>query len=89
MHAWMEGRLSEDIVAEQRKVEEAELIIFQVSISNLFCLLKLCSDSIYHTGHLVLAKLKDRRDSSFFSSVVRIVHVKTLKYEPPMITLAL
>lgn len=30
MYAWMEGRLSEDIVAEQRKVEEAELIIFQV-----------------------------------------------------------
>ncbi|XP_061886430.1 NAD(P)H dehydrogenase [quinone] 1 [Entelurus aequoreus] len=29
MHAWMEGRLSEDIMAEQRKVEEAELIIFQ------------------------------------------------------------
>ncbi|XP_061671796.1 NAD(P)H dehydrogenase [quinone] 1 isoform X2 [Syngnathoides biaculeatus] len=29
MHAWKEGRLSEDIVAEQRKVEEAELIIFQ------------------------------------------------------------
>lgn len=30
MHAWMEGRLSDDIMAEQRKVEEAELIIFQV-----------------------------------------------------------
>ena len=30
MHAWMEGRLSDDIVAEQHKVEEAELIIFQV-----------------------------------------------------------
>ncbi|KAE8297720.1 NAD(P)H dehydrogenase [quinone] 1 [Larimichthys crocea] len=29
MHAWMEGRLSDDIVAEQRKVEEAEFIIFQ------------------------------------------------------------
>ncbi|KAM3876848.1 NAD(P)H dehydrogenase [quinone] 1 [Diretmus argenteus] len=29
MHAWKEGRLSKDIVAEQRKVEEAELIIFQ------------------------------------------------------------
>uniref|UniRef100_UPI001ED7E329 NAD(P)H dehydrogenase [quinone] 1 isoform X1 n=1 Tax=Scatophagus argus TaxID=75038 RepID=UPI001ED7E329 len=29
MHAWMEGRLSDDITAEQRKVEEAELIIFQ------------------------------------------------------------
>lgn len=29
MHAWMEGRLSDDIAAEQRKVEEAELIIFQ------------------------------------------------------------
>ncbi|KAI3377287.1 hypothetical protein L3Q82_008488 [Scortum barcoo] len=29
MHAWMEGRLSDDIVAEQRKVEEADLIIFQ------------------------------------------------------------
>ncbi|KAJ3593957.1 hypothetical protein NHX12_006290 [Muraenolepis orangiensis] len=29
MHAWMEDRLSDDIVAEQRKVEEAELIIFQ------------------------------------------------------------
>lgn len=29
MSAWMEGRLSEDIVAEQKKVEEAELIIFQ------------------------------------------------------------
>ncbi|XP_029000810.1 NAD(P)H dehydrogenase [quinone] 1 [Betta splendens] len=29
MLAWKEGRLSEDIVAEQRKVEEAELIIFQ------------------------------------------------------------
>uniref|UniRef100_UPI0037E973C2 NAD(P)H dehydrogenase [quinone] 1 n=1 Tax=Semicossyphus pulcher TaxID=241346 RepID=UPI0037E973C2 len=29
LHAWMEGRLSDDIVAEQRKVEEAELIIFQ------------------------------------------------------------
>ena len=35
MHAWMEGRLSDDIVAEQRKVEEAELIIFQVSFSLL------------------------------------------------------
>ena len=30
MHAWMEERLSEDIVEEQRKVQEAELIIFQV-----------------------------------------------------------
>uniref|UniRef100_A0A7N8WWM3 NAD(P)H dehydrogenase, quinone 1 n=1 Tax=Mastacembelus armatus TaxID=205130 RepID=A0A7N8WWM3_9TELE len=29
MHAWMQGRLSDDIVAEQRKVEEAELVIFQ------------------------------------------------------------
>ncbi|CAI5646424.1 unnamed protein product [Oreochromis niloticus] len=29
LHAGMEGRLSEDIVAEQRKVTEAELIIFQ------------------------------------------------------------
>ncbi|XP_071397754.1 NAD(P)H dehydrogenase [quinone] 1 isoform X1 [Centroberyx affinis] len=29
MSAWMEGRLSDDIAAEQRKVEEAELIIFQ------------------------------------------------------------
>ncbi|XP_075901654.1 NAD(P)H dehydrogenase [quinone] 1 [Nelusetta ayraudi] len=29
MHAWEEGRLSDDIVAEQRKVEAAELIIFQ------------------------------------------------------------
>lgn len=30
MHAWEEGRLSDDIIAEQRKVEAAELIIFQV-----------------------------------------------------------
>lgn len=30
MQAWKEGRLSHDIVAEQHKVEEAELIIFQV-----------------------------------------------------------
>uniref|UniRef100_A0A672F4P0 Ribosyldihydronicotinamide dehydrogenase [quinone] n=1 Tax=Salarias fasciatus TaxID=181472 RepID=A0A672F4P0_SALFA len=29
MHAWMEGRLSEDIMAEQQKVQQAELIIFQ------------------------------------------------------------
>ncbi|XP_034049713.1 LOW QUALITY PROTEIN: NAD(P)H dehydrogenase [quinone] 1 [Thalassophryne amazonica] len=29
MHAWMEGRLSDDIVAEQRKVEKADLIVFQ------------------------------------------------------------
>ncbi|XP_061567784.1 NAD(P)H dehydrogenase [quinone] 1-like [Cololabis saira] len=29
MLAWMESRLSDDIVAEQRKVEEAELVIFQ------------------------------------------------------------
>ncbi|XP_034722619.1 NAD(P)H dehydrogenase [quinone] 1 [Etheostoma cragini] len=29
MSAWKEGRLSDDIVAEQRKVEEAELVIFQ------------------------------------------------------------
>ncbi|XP_030622195.1 NAD(P)H dehydrogenase [quinone] 1 [Chanos chanos] len=29
MLAWKEGRLSDDIVAEQRKVEEADLIIFQ------------------------------------------------------------
>ncbi|XP_018606902.1 NAD(P)H dehydrogenase [quinone] 1 isoform X2 [Scleropages formosus] len=29
MVAWQEGRLSEDISAEQRKVEEANLIIFQ------------------------------------------------------------
>lgn len=39
MHAWMEGRLSDDIVAEQRKVEEAEFIIFQVrGHSYLSCL---------------------------------------------------
>jgi len=31
MNAWKEGRLSDDITAEQRKVEEAELIIFQVT----------------------------------------------------------
>ncbi|CAF88692.1 unnamed protein product, partial [Tetraodon nigroviridis] len=30
MSAWKEDRLSNDIVAEQRKVEEADLIIFQV-----------------------------------------------------------
>ncbi|KAG7482960.1 hypothetical protein JOB18_035133 [Solea senegalensis] len=29
MHAWKEGRLSDDIVAEQCKVMEAELVIFQ------------------------------------------------------------
>uniref|UniRef100_A0A3Q3NQX5 Ribosyldihydronicotinamide dehydrogenase [quinone] n=1 Tax=Labrus bergylta TaxID=56723 RepID=A0A3Q3NQX5_9LABR len=29
MHAWMEGHLSEDITAEHKKVEAAELIIFQ------------------------------------------------------------
>ncbi|KAM4592276.1 NAD(P)H dehydrogenase [quinone] 1 isoform 2-T2 [Odontesthes bonariensis] len=29
MNAWKEGRLSDDITAEQRKVEEAELVIFQ------------------------------------------------------------
>ncbi|XP_056134779.1 NAD(P)H dehydrogenase [quinone] 1 [Lampris incognitus] len=29
MHAWMEGRLSQDIIDEQRKINEAELIIFQ------------------------------------------------------------
>ncbi|KAM9860485.1 NAD(P)H dehydrogenase [quinone] 1 isoform 2-T2 [Aulostomus maculatus] len=29
MHAWMEKRLSEDIVAEQHKVEAADIIIFQ------------------------------------------------------------
>uniref|UniRef100_A0A3Q3X9N4 Ribosyldihydronicotinamide dehydrogenase [quinone] n=1 Tax=Mola mola TaxID=94237 RepID=A0A3Q3X9N4_MOLML len=29
MHAWMEGRLSDDIVAEQRKLKDAELVIFQ------------------------------------------------------------
>lgn len=29
MFAWMEGRLSEDIMAEQKKVQEAELVIFQ------------------------------------------------------------
>lgn len=39
MYAWMDGRLSEDIVAEQRKVEEAELIIFQVrDLSGLYCM---------------------------------------------------
>ncbi|XP_045076715.1 ribosyldihydronicotinamide dehydrogenase [quinone]-like, partial [Coregonus clupeaformis] len=29
MEAWKEGRLSDDIIAEQRKVEAAELVIFQ------------------------------------------------------------
>lgn len=29
MHAWIEGRLSEDIVIEQHKVEQADIIIFQ------------------------------------------------------------
>ncbi|XP_076011377.1 NAD(P)H dehydrogenase [quinone] 1 isoform X2 [Genypterus blacodes] len=29
MHAWMEGRLTDDIITEQRKVQEADLIIFQ------------------------------------------------------------
>uniref|UniRef100_A0A667YWV0 Flavodoxin-like fold domain-containing protein n=1 Tax=Myripristis murdjan TaxID=586833 RepID=A0A667YWV0_9TELE len=29
MHAWKEGRLSEDIVAEQNKIKEADLVIFQ------------------------------------------------------------
>ncbi|XP_060924496.1 NAD(P)H dehydrogenase [quinone] 1 [Limanda limanda] len=37
MHAWMEGRLSDDIVTEQRKVEAAELIIFQVGVSLWVC----------------------------------------------------
>ncbi|XP_045888920.1 NAD(P)H dehydrogenase [quinone] 1 [Micropterus dolomieu] len=32
MRAWQEGRLTDDIVAEQRKVEEAELIIFQFPV---------------------------------------------------------
>lgn len=36
MAAWKEGRLSDDIVAEQRKVEEAEFVIFQVR-SFCFC----------------------------------------------------
>lgn len=30
MAAWQEGRLTKEITEEQRKVEEAELIIFQV-----------------------------------------------------------
>lgn len=30
MSAWMEHHLSDDILAEQKKVEEADLIIFQV-----------------------------------------------------------
>lgn len=30
MYAWKEDRLSDDIVAEQKKLDEAELIIFQV-----------------------------------------------------------
>lgn len=30
MSAWKEGRLRRDIVEEQKKVEEADLIIFQV-----------------------------------------------------------
>uniref|UniRef100_A0A3Q3Q2U5 NAD(P)H dehydrogenase [quinone] 1 n=1 Tax=Monopterus albus TaxID=43700 RepID=A0A3Q3Q2U5_MONAL len=29
MHAWKEGRLRDDIVAEQRKIKEADLVIFQ------------------------------------------------------------
>ncbi|XP_063738500.1 NAD(P)H dehydrogenase [quinone] 1 isoform X2 [Eleginops maclovinus] len=29
MHAWMEGRLSDDIMAEQGKLQEADLVIFQ------------------------------------------------------------
>ena len=30
MHAWMDQRLSDDIMAEQHKLKEAELVIFQV-----------------------------------------------------------
>lgn len=30
MSAWMEGHLSQDIVDEHKKVEEADLVIFQV-----------------------------------------------------------
>lgn len=30
LQAWREGNLSEDIMAEQQKVSDAELIIFQV-----------------------------------------------------------
>lgn len=55
MHAWMEGRLSDDIVVEQRKVEEAELIIFQVrghaspKSSNF---LQSCETTAVTPGHL-------------------------------------
>lgn len=30
LNAWKEGRLSEDIVTEQKKLEAADLVIFQV-----------------------------------------------------------
>lgn len=32
MTAWQDGRLSDDIAEEQHKVEQAELIIFQVIV---------------------------------------------------------
>ncbi|POI35138.1 hypothetical protein CIB84_001110 [Bambusicola thoracicus] len=31
-HAWKEGRLSSDIVAEQKKIEAADLVIFQARL---------------------------------------------------------
>lgn len=33
MAAWQDGRLSDDIAEEQHKLEQAELVIFQVIVS--------------------------------------------------------
>lgn len=37
-HAWKEGRLSSDIVTEQKKIEAADLVIFQARLQcSLHC----------------------------------------------------
>lgn len=70
MQAWMEGRLTDDIVAEQRKVEEAELIIFQVrGHSHLQFILFVITVhwlKISHWPNLFLTKLKGRGNSFFY-----------------------
>lgn len=50
MLAWEEGRLSDDIVAEQSKVKAAELIIFQVRGQRL--------EAAISSGDLILTELK-------------------------------
>ncbi|XP_028812446.1 NAD(P)H dehydrogenase [quinone] 1 [Denticeps clupeoides] len=77
MAAWKEGRLSEDITAEQQKVKEADLIIFQFPLYwfNVPAILKGWIDRVFAQGFAF--SLQNMYDNGIFKAKKAILSFTT------------